>query len=69
MVLLGLRRVKGIDTAAFLEQCSIPFDNFTNTEKTAEFIEQGLLAFDKPFLRPTERGLLVADAMAAAIIK
>ena len=68
MVFLGLRRVKGIDTTAFQEKCGFSFEHFVNTEKMAEFIERGLLAFERPFLRPTARGLLVADAMAAALI-
>ncbi len=68
MVLLGLRRVKGIDTTTFLEKCGLSFEEFVNTKKMAEFIEEELLTFEPPFLRPTMRGLLVADAMAAALI-
>ncbi len=68
MVFLGLRRVKGIDTTTFREKCGIFLEDFVNAKKMAEFIEQRLLASEPPFVRPTERGLLVADAIAAALI-
>ncbi len=68
MVLLGLRRAKGIDTLAFIDKCGISFDKLANREKIVEFIGQGLLTYAGPFLQPTERGLLVADALAAALI-
>ena len=68
MVFLGLRRAKGIDLEAFREKCGRDFDDFADNRKIAGFIDRGLLRFEGPFLRPTVKGLLVADAMAAAII-
>ncbi len=68
MVLLGLRRSSGIDTLSFIDKCGIPFDEFVNREKIVEFVDRGLLSVSGPFLLPTERGLLVADALAAALI-
>ncbi len=68
MVLLGLRRVKGIDMVVFGEKCGISFANFADQKKIAEFLDHGLLTHEGRFLRPTGRGILVADAMAAAMI-
>ena len=68
MVFLGLRRSKGFDESVFREKCGFPIDTFINKEKIAEFVDQGLLTYTAPIVKPTARGLLVVDAIAAALI-
>ena len=67
MVFLGLRRVQGINEVVFKEKCGIPFADFTKKEKIAELVNRGLLFYDKPFWKPTRKGLLMADAIAREI--
>ena len=65
---LGLRRSAGIDRDAFEKNCGIKFGEFAGKEKIAEFVRQELLIDRRPFLAPTEKGMLVADAMARELL-
>jgi len=68
MVFLGLRRVQGINEVVFKEKCGIKFDKFIKKEKIEHFVGRGLLSYEKPFWKPTRKGLLMADAIAREII-
>jgi oxygen-independent coproporphyrinogen III oxidase len=64
MLFLGLRRAKGIDEEAFKQRCGVDFVDYVNNDKLDLFQQKGLIVFDKPFWKPTKKGLLLADAMA-----
>jgi coproporphyrinogen III oxidase-like Fe-S oxidoreductase len=68
MIFLGLRIVQGINEDAFLEKCGKSFSDFTKKDKVSELIRCGMLSYEKPFWKPTKKGLLMADAIAREII-
>jgi oxygen-independent coproporphyrinogen-3 oxidase len=68
MIFLGLRIVQGINEEAFLEKCGKSFSDFTRKDTLSALINCGMLSYEKPFWKPTKKGLLMADAMAREII-
>lgn len=67
MIFLGLRTVQGINEEVFLKKVGKSYSDFTDKRKISELINRGLLCYEKPFWRPTTKGLLMADAMAREI--
>jgi oxygen-independent coproporphyrinogen III oxidase len=68
LLFLGLRRADGIDKELFLKKCGRHLGDIAGASKIAGFIQQGLLVEDDYSLRPTERGMLFADAMARELM-
>lgn len=63
-LMLGLRTRRGIDTRTVFGGLSVDFRQ-ANGELIRSLIADGLLLDDPPWLRPTVRGLAVADGLAA----
>ncbi len=68
IVFLGLRKVQGINEAFFQESCGIAFADFIQKDSIGQFVNRGLLEYEKPFWKPTRKGLLMADAIAREIL-
>jgi oxygen-independent coproporphyrinogen III oxidase len=68
MVFLGLRRAKGIDECAFYEKCGRKFKDVVDRQKLEYLTQQGLIMYEKPFWRPTTKGMLRADGMARELL-
>jgi oxygen-independent coproporphyrinogen-3 oxidase len=68
IVFLGLRRTKGINEMTFMEKCGLILHNFIDKQKLEYYEQQGLIRYEKPFWRPTAKGMLVADAMARELV-
>lgn len=67
MIFLGLRRTKGIDEIKFEQNTGMPFSRWVNKENLEKFISLEWIVYDKPYWRPTEKGLLFADGMAVEL--
>jgi oxygen-independent coproporphyrinogen III oxidase len=67
MVFLGLRTVHGINENDFAEKCGVSLLDFVNKEKLDALVKRGLLAYERPFWKPSRKGLLMADAIAREI--
>jgi oxygen-independent coproporphyrinogen III oxidase len=68
MILLGLRTVQGINEDDFLEKIGYGLVPSLNKGKLSFFTDKGLLLYEKPFLKPTRKGLLMADALARELL-
>ncbi|MBN2188535.1 MAG: radical SAM family heme chaperone HemW [Chitinispirillaceae bacterium] len=68
MIFLGLRTTQGINEKVFFKKVRKSFPNFANKEKIRELMRCGLLVYEKPFWKPTKKGLLMADGIAREII-
>jgi oxygen-independent coproporphyrinogen-3 oxidase len=68
MLFLGLRTVRGIDEDRFIEKCGRSLMDFVDKNKFDLLVKRGLLAREKPFWKPSRKGLLMADAMAREIL-
>jgi putative oxygen-independent coproporphyrinogen III oxidase len=68
LLFLGLRTVRGINEEEFKIKTLKSFSDFTDKEKIAECVSRGLLCYEKPFWKPTRKGLLMADGIAREII-
>jgi oxygen-independent coproporphyrinogen-3 oxidase len=64
MVFLGLRRARGIDEMRFMEKCGTSLIEMVESKKLEYFQRAGLIQYEKPFWRPTPKGMLMADGMA-----
>ena len=62
--MLGLRTVEGIDLAGYRLRCGVDLPGL-NRRLIATLAEEGLVRCDTGALRPTRRGLAVADGLAA----
>lgn len=62
LLVLGLRRLEGVDRAAFLTATGFDLDQLCG-DRLATFVEQGLLIDDRQRVRLTRDGLLVSDAL------
>jgi coproporphyrinogen III oxidase-like Fe-S oxidoreductase len=60
--------VEGVHEEEFRIKTGTSFSDVTEKEKLAALIKDGLLAYEKPFWRPTKKGLLMADALAREIV-
>jgi oxygen-independent coproporphyrinogen-3 oxidase len=67
IVFLGLRYSNGIDENDFFNKTGKLFRGDHNSEMLMKYIENGYLIYDKPFWKPTEKGMLFADEMARCI--
>ena len=63
---LGLRTAEGIDIDAFQREFGLDLE-IKNRELLAALRQDGLIAADARFIRPTLRGLAVADRLAASL--
>lgn len=63
-LMLGLRTVEGIDLASYRLRYGIDLPGL-NRRLIATLVEEDLVRFDAGTLRPTRRGLAVADGLAA----
>jgi oxygen-independent coproporphyrinogen-3 oxidase len=61
-LVFGLRRLEGIDTAAFARATGFTLDELAGAA-IARFVEQRLLAISPLRLQLTRAGLLVSDAL------
>jgi oxygen-independent coproporphyrinogen III oxidase len=68
MLFLGLRTVRGINEDVFAEKCGKSLMDFVDKEKIDALVNSGLLYYEKPFWKPTKKGLLMADGIAREII-
>lgn len=68
MVFLGLRRSAGINEELFLEKTGFIFVAWASEEKLQRFVAEGLVEYQKPWWKPTGKGLLVADYLARELI-
>ena len=67
-LVFGLRRLEGIDVAAFAATTGFSADDLGGAALT-RFVEQGLLDLSGSRLRLTRRGLLVSDAMWPKVLR
>ncbi|MEN1681334.1 MAG: radical SAM family heme chaperone HemW [Planctomycetota bacterium] len=61
-LVFGLRRIDGVDTAAFAERYGVAVDELAG-EAVARFVRQGAMTRQGTRLKLTRDGLLVSDAM------
>ena len=64
LLFLGLRRRTGINEELYLKRTGTVFYNAITNSKLDEFVNNGFLIHESPWWRPTEKGMLYADAMA-----
>jgi oxygen-independent coproporphyrinogen-3 oxidase len=69
MIFLGVRRSDGIDSEQFCEKTGFCFEEYAGKIKLDQMIENGVLVNNGTVWRPTEKGLLVSDAIARDLIR
>jgi len=68
MLVLGLRRLAGVDRAPFAARTGFDVDELGGPELRG-FVERGLLADDGRTVRLSRAGLLVSDAMWSKLLR
>ena len=68
MLFLGLRRTDGINEERFNDICGVTFETSVDTQKLEYYLQEGLIRYEKPFWRPTAKGMLMADGMARELM-
>lgn len=69
MIFLGVRRSDGIDGDRFHEKTGFYFEEYAGNEKLSQLIKSGLLIKNNSYWQPTEKGMLVSDAIARDLIR
>ncbi len=69
MIFLGVRRSDGIDGERFREKTGFCFEEYAGKSKLDQLTKNGLLINNGSFWQPTEKGLLVSDAIARDLIR
>lgn len=69
MIFLGLRRADGINELQYQNTTGLTFASDSNRPLLDKYIKSGLLTYNSPFWKPTEKGMLFADGMAANLIQ
>lgn len=64
LLFLGLRKKSGINEKLYQMQTGSSFYSDITCKKLDSFLEKGLLIYESPWWRPTEKGMWYADAMA-----
>ena len=64
MVLLGLRTAEGINEDDFRSKTGREFASLSRIPLLDKFVHHGMLNHTPPYWRPTDKGMLFADAMA-----
>jgi oxygen-independent coproporphyrinogen III oxidase len=68
MVLLGLRTAEGISEDVFRSMTGLDFASMSRISLLDKFVHQGMLIHTSSYWRPTDKGMLFADAMARDLI-
>jgi oxygen-independent coproporphyrinogen-3 oxidase len=69
MIFLGLRRADGINELKYKNCTGQMFASDNNRLVLDNYIKSGLLTYDPPFWKPTEKGMLFADGMASNLFQ
>jgi oxygen-independent coproporphyrinogen-3 oxidase len=69
MIFLGVRRSGGIDSEQFHEKTGFNFEEYAGKVKLDQMIENGVLINNGSRWQPTEKGMLVSDAIARELIR
>ncbi len=64
LLFLGLRKKNGINEKLYQIQTGNSFYNEITCKKLDSFLDNGLLIYESPWWRPTEKGMWYADAIA-----
>jgi oxygen-independent coproporphyrinogen-3 oxidase len=67
-LVLGLRRLEGVERAAFLARFGFRVDDLGGDD-LHRFVNEGLIDDDGRRIRLTRRGLLVSDALWPALVR
>lgn len=67
MLLLGFRKQSGIDEDDFEKRTQKQFRTEENSETLETLVNEGYIVYEKPFWKPTEKGMLFADAIAGKL--
>jgi coproporphyrinogen III oxidase-like Fe-S oxidoreductase len=69
MIFLGVRRSDGIDGVRFREKTGFDFEEYAGKVTLDQLIKNGLLINNGSLWQPTEKGLLLSDAIARDLIR
>jgi len=69
IIFLGVRRSDGIDEVEFYNKTGFDFKDYAGSHKLTLLLDNNLLTRDGRFWKPSEQGLLRADAIARNLIR
>jgi oxygen-independent coproporphyrinogen-3 oxidase len=68
MVFLGIRRSDGIDEVMFFNKTGFDFHDYAGSHKLSQLLDNNFLTRNGRYWKPTDQGLLRADAIARDLI-
>ncbi len=68
-LIMGLRTREGVSASRFQQVAGVPLVQGLDQGALSEFVDRGLLEWDREYLRATARGLMVLDTLLARLVR